>query len=140
MLDLMVDKTHDETRQGEAYMPDQPAADTHNKSFYIESYGCCHELPDTEVIASILQSEGYGATHVAEKADLILVNTCSIREKAEQTVRNRLQVFRQIKQKTRFADRRSRLYGRKAENKPAGRRKTGRHGGGPRRLPQPPFP
>ncbi|MFN8246717.1 MAG: radical SAM protein [Ferruginibacter sp.] len=99
MLDLMVDKTHDETRQGEAYMPDQPAADTHNKSFYIESYGCAMNFSDTEVIASILQSEGYGATHVAEKADLILVNTCSIREKAEQTVRNRLQVFRQIKQK-----------------------------------------
>ena len=99
MLDLMVDKTHDETRQGEAYMPDQPAADTHNKSFYIESYGCAMNFSDTEVIASILQSEGYGATHVAENADLILVNTCSIREKAEQTVRNRLQVFRQIKQK-----------------------------------------
>lgn len=99
MLDLMVDKTHDESRQGEAYMPDYPRVDIHKKSFFIESYGCAMNFADTEVIASILQGQGYGATNDAEKADLILVNTCSIREKAEQTVRNRLQTFKQIKQK-----------------------------------------
>jgi tRNA-2-methylthio-N6-dimethylallyladenosine synthase len=52
---------------------------------------------DSEIVASILHSEGYGATRNFEEADLVLLNTCSIREKAEQTVRNRLQAFRKIK-------------------------------------------
>jgi len=99
MLEIMTDKTHDEGRQGEAYMPVAPTIHPPKKSFYIESYGCAMNFADTEVIASILQSEGYGATNNCESADLILVNTCSIREKAEQTVRNRLTHFRQVKQK-----------------------------------------
>lgn len=99
MLDLMVDKTHDETRQGEAYMPDQPAADTHNKSFYIESYGCAMNFADSEVVASILQNEGFGSTTEPEVADLIFINTCSIREKAEQTVRKRLTTLKSYKRK-----------------------------------------
>ncbi|HCY89928.1 MAG TPA: tRNA (N6-isopentenyl adenosine(37)-C2)-methylthiotransferase MiaB [Chitinophagaceae bacterium] len=99
MLELMTDKTQDESRQGEAYLPLTPTIHPPKKSFYIESYGCAMNFADTEVIASILQSEGYGATNNCESADLILVNTCSIREKAEQTVRNRLTHFRQVKQK-----------------------------------------
>ena len=54
---------------------------------------------DSEIVASILQKEGYNTTKVIEQADLVLINTCSIREKAEQTVRTRLKSFLKIKQK-----------------------------------------
>lgn len=97
MLDLMVDKSHDEARQGEAYMPSDIPGSTFKKHFYIESYGCAMNFADTEVIASILQAEGFGAINQAEQADLILLNTCSIREKAELTVRKRLTEFKKIK-------------------------------------------
>ena len=63
------------------------------RHFYIESYGCQMNFSDSEIVASILGEVGYGATHDMEAADLILVNTCSIREKAEDTVRKRLRVF-----------------------------------------------
>lgn len=89
-------KTHDETRQGEAFAPVQTGK-SFKKHFYIESYGCAMNFADSEVVASILQDNGYGATTNAEDANLIFINTCSIREKAEQTVRKRLTVFRQIK-------------------------------------------
>lgn len=97
METLLLDKTHDETRQGEAFS----AAPTGNlpahKHFYIESYGCAMNFADSEVVASILQEHGYASTTQTELADLILVNTCSIREKAEQTVRKRLTEFKQHK-------------------------------------------
>lgn len=99
MLDLMPDKTQDETRQGEAYQSQVPVPVSDKKRFYIESYGCAMNFADTEVIASILQSEGFGPTSDSEQADLILINTCSIREKAEQTVRNRLSTFKGIKKR-----------------------------------------
>lgn len=67
------------------------------KLFYLESYGCQMNFADSEVVASILQNEGYGATKTPENADLILLNTCSIREKAELTVRKRLTEFKKIK-------------------------------------------
>lgn len=67
------------------------------KLFYIESYGCAMNFADSEVVASILHSNGYGATQNCEDADLIFVNTCSIREKAEITVRKRLTEFRKQK-------------------------------------------
>jgi len=69
-----------------------------NKKFYIESYGCAMNFADSEVVASILQESGYGATKHFEEADLILVNTCSIREKAELTIRKRLTEFRKAKE------------------------------------------
>jgi tRNA-2-methylthio-N6-dimethylallyladenosine synthase len=67
------------------------------RRFYIESYGCQMNFSDSEIVASILSEAGFGPTRQMEEADLILVNTCSIREKAEQTVRNRLAAFRQLK-------------------------------------------
>jgi tRNA-2-methylthio-N6-dimethylallyladenosine synthase len=67
------------------------------RKFYIESYGCAMNFADSEVVASILQESGYGNTKDFTEADLILINTCSIREKAEQTVRSRLHIFRQAK-------------------------------------------
>ncbi|MEJ7675328.1 MAG: hypothetical protein WKF59_22130 [Chitinophagaceae bacterium] len=69
------------------------------KKFYIESYGCAMNFADSEVVASILLEKGYGITQNFEQADLILLNTCSIREKAELTVRKRLTEFRKVKKK-----------------------------------------
>jgi tRNA-2-methylthio-N6-dimethylallyladenosine synthase len=60
------------------------------RKLYIESYGCQMNFSDSEIVASILQSEGFDTTSNIAEADLVFLNTCSIREKAEQTVRNRL--------------------------------------------------
>src|SRR4051812_13148132 len=96
MLDI-VSKVHDESRQGEAFAPFKEDANEYRKKFYIESYGCQMNFSDSEIVASILNHEGFGATRNYEDADLVLLNTCSIREKAEQTVRKRLTEFRKIK-------------------------------------------
>jgi tRNA-2-methylthio-N6-dimethylallyladenosine synthase len=90
-------KIHDETRQGETIAPSATDA-KYSRRFYIESYGCQMNFSDSEIIASILNTEGFGATRNSEEADIILLNTCSIREKAEQTVRKRLTEFRKLKQ------------------------------------------
>ena len=68
-----------------------------DQSVYIESYGCQMNFSDSEVVASILAKEGYETTSKMDTADLILVNTCSIREKAELTVRKRLEKFNAVK-------------------------------------------
>jgi tRNA-2-methylthio-N6-dimethylallyladenosine synthase len=67
------------------------------RKFYIESYGCAMNFADSEVVASILEDSGFGGTKDYNEADLVLINTCSIREKAEQTIRSRLHIFRQVK-------------------------------------------
>ena len=64
------------------------------KNLYIETYGCQMNVADSEVVKSIMSEEGYDVTSNMEDADLILVNTCSIRENAEQRVWGRLDVFR----------------------------------------------
>jgi tRNA-2-methylthio-N6-dimethylallyladenosine synthase len=91
-----LNKEHDELRQGEVFS-DATQQDQFTKHFYIESYGCAMNFADSEVVASILAKNGFGSTRNIEVADLILLNTCSIREKAEQTVRNRLTEFRKLK-------------------------------------------
>jgi tRNA-2-methylthio-N6-dimethylallyladenosine synthase len=70
---------------------------TSTKKFYIESYGCQMNFADSEVVASIISKEGYDSTTNLNDADLILLNTCSIREKAETTVRKRLESFNKLK-------------------------------------------
>lgn len=96
---LSVDeKVHDETRQGEAFAPIASPNHLFKKKFYIESYGCQMNFSDSEIVASILNEQGFGATRNFEEADLVLLNTCSIREKAEQTVRKRLTEFRKVKE------------------------------------------
>ena len=72
-----------------------------NKKMYIESYGCQMNFSDSEIVASILQKVGYKTTHILNDADLILLNTCSIRDKAEITIRNRLKSLNKLK-KTKF--------------------------------------
>ena len=90
-------KEHDELRQGEAYESAQQKG-SFTKFFYVESYGCAMNFADSEVVASILEKNGFGSTRNLELADLILINTCSIREKAELTVRKRLTEFRKYKE------------------------------------------
>lgn len=97
MLNLPELKVHDETRQGESYAPFSEDPNEYQKKFYIESYGCQMNFADSEVVASILNKEGFGATRNVADADLIFINTCSIREKAEQTVRKRLTEFKKLK-------------------------------------------
>jgi len=98
ILDLAINKKHDEHRQGEALAPKELIEKiSFNKKFYIESYGCAMNFADSEVVASILQKQGFGITAQFEDADMIFINTCSIREKAEATVRRRLTEFRKMK-------------------------------------------
>jgi tRNA-2-methylthio-N6-dimethylallyladenosine synthase len=97
MFDLATTKVHDEARQGEAFAPFALDPNQFKRRFYIESYGCQMNFSDSEIVASILNEEGFGATRNVEEADLIFLNTCSIREKAEQTVRKRLTEFRKLK-------------------------------------------
>ena len=97
MLDLVTNKVHDEERQGEAFAPFALDPNSYQKKFYIESYGCAMNFSDSEIVASILNQHGFGATRIVEEADLVLLNTCSIREKAEQNVRQRLTEFKKAK-------------------------------------------
>lgn len=93
MIDLQIqDKTHDEARQGEALILDSPIkADA--RKLYIESYGCAMNFADSEIVASILSETGFETTGDYHQADVIFINTCSIRENAETRVRNRLSQF-----------------------------------------------
>lgn len=87
-----------EEQQGEVFFKESPQIGTTNeKYFYIESYGCQMNFSDSEIVASILGEAGFAPTRALETADLILVNTCSIREKAEDTVRKRLRLFEKAK-------------------------------------------
>ena len=92
----MQEKYIDETKQGEAYAITEKPENT--KKLFLESYGCQMNFSDSEIVASILNNEGYNTTLNVEEADLILLNTCSIREKAEQTVRMRLSQFKKQKE------------------------------------------
>ena len=83
----MMEKTIEESKQGESLVLEQKAENT--KKLYIESYGCAMNFSDSELVASILMNNGYNTTQTLEEADLVLVNTCSIRDKAEQTIRKR---------------------------------------------------
>jgi len=97
LVETINTKIHDENRQGEAFAIAGATDSVFKKHFYIESYGCAMNFADTEVVASILQSNGFGATNNSAEADLVFINTCSIREKAEVTVRRRLTEFRKLK-------------------------------------------
>jgi len=90
-----VEKVIDEKIQGKALVT--KAIDGNAKKLFIESYGCQMNMNDSEIVASILAKEGFNTTQSLEDADLVLVNTCSIREKAEQTVRNRLKKYNHAK-------------------------------------------
>lgn len=90
-----MDKVIDESKQGESLVLENKKTNT--RKLYIESYGCAMNFSDSEIVASILSKEGYNTTQNLEDADLVLVNTCSIRDKAEQTVRKRLEKYNAVK-------------------------------------------
>lgn len=96
MFDTDNNKVIDETRQGEATMVKSKNQEN-GKKLYLESYGCQMNFSDSEIVASILEKEGYSTTRNEEEAHVILVNTCSIRDNAEQRVRTRLQQFKSAK-------------------------------------------
>lgn len=89
------EKVIDETIQGNSLTLKNKKDNT--RKLYIESYGCAMNFSDSEIVASILSKEGFNTTKVLEDADLVLVNTCSIREKAELTIRKRLEKFNAVK-------------------------------------------
>lgn len=90
-----MEKTIEENKQGESLVLEHKPEN--KKKLFIESYGCAMNFSDSEVVASILSENGYNTTTILEEADLVLVNTCSIRDKAEQTVRKRLEKYNAVK-------------------------------------------
>ena len=85
----------EEKKQGQTLITEQKEGNS--KKLFIESYGCQMNLNDSEIVASILSEQGFNTTSELEDADLVLVNTCSIREKAETTIRKRLQKYNAVK-------------------------------------------
>ena len=98
-MELLNNKTIDESLQGAPFSSIENQQNPFARKFFIESYGCAMNFSDSEIIASILHSKGYASTKFEEDADLIFLNTCSIREKAELTVRKRLTEFKKLKKK-----------------------------------------
>ncbi len=92
---LTTEKVILEERQGEAI--DLPSCNGNGKKLYVESYGCQMNFSDSEIVASVLIKDGFQTTKIMEEADVIMVNTCAIRDNAEQRVRGRLDEFRRVK-------------------------------------------
>lgn len=92
-MNAVTEKKIDENRQGEVLEVNSAGA----RKLYLESYGCAMNFSDSEIVASILTGEGFSTTKDFNEADLILVNTCAIRENAEQRVRQRLTDFKKAK-------------------------------------------
>lgn len=90
-----MEKIIEEHKQGTALVLENKTQN--GKKLFIESYGCQMNFSDSEIVASILNEQGYNTTQNLEEADLVLVNTCSIRDKAEQTIRKRLEQYNAVK-------------------------------------------
>ena len=86
-----------EGRQGEVLDSKRSEVSSASKNLYIESYGCQMNFSDSEVVASIMSKKGYNTTRNIDDADVVLINTCSIRDNAEKRVRNRLTEFKKKK-------------------------------------------
>jgi tRNA-2-methylthio-N6-dimethylallyladenosine synthase len=98
MLESIIQsKQHDESRQGEALLLEKNSNEVDNRKLYIESYGCQMNFSDSEIVASILLDNGFTTTGDFNEADVIFINTCSIRDNAEQRVRKRLTDFKTAK-------------------------------------------
>lgn len=96
-MEFEQNKVIDEQRQGEATTVEAKTETSNGKRLYVESYGCQMNFSDSEVVASIMVNEGYATTRNIDEADVVLINTCSIRENAETRVRNRLTEFKKRK-------------------------------------------
>ena len=93
------EKVIDERRQGEAFFPpdNEAIVSADVKRFYIESYGCQMNFSDSEIVASILSECAFQPTRDIESANLILLNTCSIREKAQEKLFHQLGRWKELK-------------------------------------------
>lgn len=99
MLELNIpSKEHDEAKQGQALVL-EASKNNNGRKLYIESYGCAMNFSDSEIVASILADDGFVTTADFTEADIVFINTCSIRENAEVRVRNRLKQFSASKAK-----------------------------------------
>lgn len=96
-MEFEQNKVIDEGRQGEATTIETTTENNNGKRLYVESYGCQMNFSDSEVVASIMTNEGYTTTRNIDEANVVLINTCSIRENAETRVRNRLTEFKKRK-------------------------------------------
>jgi len=96
-IELIIQDSENESDIAQFHDVSEPRMNA--KKLYIESYGCQMNFSDSEIVTSIMQKQGFGTTQTAEEADVIFINTCSIRDKAEQTVRRRLSQFNAIKKK-----------------------------------------
>jgi tRNA-2-methylthio-N6-dimethylallyladenosine synthase len=94
-----IDIIEDDITSSENYITTKDEKKIGKKRLYIESYGCQMNFSDSEIVSSIMKKEGFDTTSNFEDADLIFLNTCSIREKAELTVRKRLEFFNSIKRR-----------------------------------------
>lgn len=104
IADWLEGKKIDETRQGEAVRPSPlPVSSVNGKTFYIESYGCQMNFSDSEIVAAILTESGFSCTMDYNEADIVLLNTCAIRDNAEQRVRNRLKNLSVVKKRNKAA-------------------------------------
>ncbi|SKB76526.1 tRNA (N6-isopentenyl adenosine(37)-C2)-methylthiotransferase MiaB [Daejeonella lutea] len=99
VIDALHPTLHDESRQGEALVIERTAK-YKGRKLYIESYGCAMNFADSEIVASIMLDMGFETTSQYKEADVIFINTCSIRDNAEQRVRNRLREFSAAKRKS----------------------------------------
>ncbi len=96
----MEEKNIDETRQGEYLMLDAEVnSNKKQRKLLLESYGCQMNFSDSEIVASILAKEGFSTTRDPEEADVVLLNTCAIRDNAEQRIRGRLDFLSSIKKR-----------------------------------------
>ncbi|MFN5092211.1 MAG: tRNA (N6-isopentenyl adenosine(37)-C2)-methylthiotransferase MiaB, partial [Bacteroidota bacterium] len=88
-----------ENRQGEVFTSSNTNSSPAGKKLLLESYGCQMNFSDSEIVASILSEAGYTTTKEIEEADLVLLNTCAIRDNAEQRIRHRLDHLKSVKKK-----------------------------------------
>jgi tRNA-2-methylthio-N6-dimethylallyladenosine synthase len=93
------EKQLDESRQGEYLMLETEENPKSGRKLLLESYGCQMNFSDSEIVASIMAKEGFTTTRDPEEADLVLLNTCAIRDNAEQRIRGRLDFLRSIKKR-----------------------------------------
>lgn len=98
-MDIYENRVIDESRQGEVLEITTPARLGEGKKMFLESYGCAMNFSDSEIVASILAGQGFSTTNDFHEADLILLNTCAIRDNAEQRVRGRLKEYNIAKRK-----------------------------------------
>src|SRR5437016_528610 len=92
-------KVMGEGRQGEALMRESKSAGGNVRKLYLESYGCAMNFSDSEIVASIMGDAGFETVGAWEDADVIFLNTCAIRDNAEQRIWNKLKQFKAKKRK-----------------------------------------